>query len=240
MNKGKDDMDANFNQNLIDLGIIDPPYRNKIASTILKAIHILFGPQKIYFWLKTFFLDIKYGSYLGRRSSNGNFERGWWGSLNSNYDDLAAMFSKITIRSNDVIVDIGCGKGRVFNFFLNCGFKNKLIGVEVDPVIAKITKQRLHKYRQIEIVTGAIENGGVFPIEATIFYLSNPFSGVIVKNFSDQLAKKVKDGIFKMSDRPLIVYYFCYYLNVFEANPIWNVKRLDTQFDSAIIYPRLK
>jgi len=232
-------MDENFNKNLVDLGIMRPSYRNKVASTAWKATHVLFNPQKIFLWLRTFFLDIKYGgAYLGRRISNGNFARGWWGSLNSNYDDLAAMFSKIAIKKDDILVDIGCGKGRVFNFFLHRGFKNKFIGIEVDPVIAKLAKKRLHKYSQIEIVIGAIENEGILPIEGTVFYLFNPFSETIVKNFSDQLATKVKHGHYKMSDRPLIVYYYCYHLNIFEANPIWNVKRLDTQFDAAIICPR--
>ena len=238
MDKGRNDVDAHFNQNLIDSGMMDPPRQNKVVSIASKIIYVLFSPKKFSYWLRTFFLDIKYGAYLGKRTSNGNYARGWWGSLNSNYDDLAEMFSQIAIRDNDIIVDVGCGKGRVFNFLLHRGYKNKLIGIEVDPVIAEATKKRLHKHPQIKIVIDAIENEGVLPLEGTIFYLANPFSELIVQNFADQLARKVKHGQYKILDRPLIVYYYCYYIDVFEANPLWDVKRLDTQFPAAIVYPR--
>src|SRR3990167_665022 len=80
--------------------------------------------------LKYILLDAKYGSwYLGKTLKSigmGDTSRGWHGAQSSDYDALSKMFSEITIREDDVIVDIGCGRGRLFNYLLYRRFKNKL------------------------------------------------------------------------------------------------------------------
>ncbi len=78
-----------------------------------------------------------------------------------------------------MLVDIGCGKGRVINFWLHQGLTNRLIGLELDPDVATAAQQRLAPYRNVQIIVGdAIEN---LPTDGTLFYLYNPFERPIVE-----------------------------------------------------------
>ena len=190
--------------------------------------------------------DIKYGSwYLGAKLINigkGDSSKGWHGAQSSDYDALSKMFAEISIRKEDVIVDVGCGRGRLFNYLLSQGIKNKLIGIEVDPAIAEFTRQRLRKHKQVEIVVADVENDNALLSSGTIFYLFNPFTDRIVQKFADHLAEKIKKGDFNKNDRPIIVYYNCSSrLYIFEANPLWKVKMLGsvshTTLQAAIIEP---
>lgn len=186
--------------------------------------------------------DFRYGGkFLMGKCFKGNDAKGWHGSQNSDYCALEKIFSVINIKEDDVIVDVGCGKGRLFNWLLTKKIKNKLIGIDVDPSTAEFTKQRLGKYPQIEIFITDVEKGEI-PIAGTIFYLFNPFDDKIVKKFSDLLAERVKIGSYKDGDRPLIVYYNCNRrLSIFSENPIWKIRNLGivshTGLDAAIIEP---
>lgn len=208
-----------------------------------KIKFILSNPHKWHRWIRDFFLDIRHGyRFLGGPISNADFSRGWCSSTSTDYNALNIMFSEIHIRECDVLVDVGCGKGRVFNWILNRGLKNKLIGIEVRPDIAKFTRKRLCEYQQVKILTKDIIDG-IFPTDGTIFYLFDPFSEWIVKSFSNQITESIKQGYFSDKDRPLIIYYNCCHLNVFEENPIWNVKRLGNitsmNLPAAIIEPKV-
>ena len=203
--------------------------------------------QRILRGMRYILLDAKYGSwYLGARLKNfglGDSSRGWHGAQSSDYDAISKMFSEISVHENDVIVDIGCGRGRLFNYLLNQGLKNKLIGVEVDPHIAQFTKSRLKKYKQVEILIADIEDEDTIPSVGTIFYLFNPFTDRIVQKFSDYVADRMKQKNYR-ANRPIIVYYNCKErLYIFENNPLWKIKKLGivshTGLEAAIIGPNM-
>ena len=123
--------------------------------------------------LKNACLDFRYGGRFLAGSSKTRFaEAGAEDTANSSYAELDALFDR-RIGEGDVIVDVGCGKGRVFNWLLSRGFANTMIGVELDPEIAEGCRRRLRKYANVSIIAGNIlEN---FPDDGTIFYLFNPF-----------------------------------------------------------------
>src|SRR3989338_9048566 len=123
------------------------------------------------------------------------------------------------------------------NFLLSKKIKNPLIGIEVDPSIATVARKRFGRYGNVNIITGSVETVGV--LNGTVFYLANPFFEPVLENFANQLLKKIKGGCFKDANRPLIIYYYCYHLSVFENNPEWEVKKLDGVF-AALIYPAQK
>ncbi|OGT36273.1 MAG: hypothetical protein A3F11_04940 [Gammaproteobacteria bacterium RIFCSPHIGHO2_12_FULL_37_14] len=209
---------------------------------IKKINHCLRNPSRWKRWIQDFILDMKFGSqFLGKDVYNANLQLGRSPSTNSDYEALSALFSNITILEDDVIVDIGCGKGRVFNFLLCLGLNNKLIGVDVDPKMVEFTKKRLRKYTQIDIHLCDVETDAI-PDEGTIFYLFNPFSENIVKEFSRKLIDKISRGNFNSNkDRPLIIYYNSCYLNVFENNNFWKITKLHNissmNLSAAIICP---
>lgn len=186
--------------------------------------------------------DFRYGGkFLMGKCFKGNDIKGWHGSQNSDYCALEKIFSEIVIKEDDVIVDVGCGKGRLFNWLLTKKIKNKLIGIEVDTFTAEFTQQRLGKFPQIEILIADVEKGEI-PIAGTIFYLFNPFGDRIVKKFADLLAERVKIGFYKDGARPIIIYYNCHRrLAIFLENPIWKIRNLGivshTGLDAAIIEP---
>jgi SAM-dependent methyltransferase len=138
-------------------------------------------------------------------------------SANTDYDALGGIF-RGAIRSTDVLVDVGCGKGRVINWWLSRGYTNEIIGIEIDEEIAERTRRRLRRYRQVSIVCGdAIET---LPVEGTLFYLFNPFREPIVEMFRDRLAE------LQLNDpgrQRRVLYYFPAHLCVFEHDARWEV-----------------
>jgi hypothetical protein len=120
-------------------------------------------------------------------------------TVHSGYKQLEIIFFDFfTISENDVIVDVGCGKGRVFNYLLYKGLKNKMIGYEINELLAKKTKKNLSTYENIEIRGENILTD--FPEQGNIFYLFNPFK--------ERMTMEFRDEILKRKDRnPVILYY---------------------------------
>lgn len=215
--------------------------KEKIKIIFLYLIKGLYRPKRVLQVIKNAILDFKYGGkYLGVTLANEDKINGYVNTGSSEYAWLKQLFSHFDIRREDVIIDAGCGKGRVLNWFLNQGIENKLIGVEVYPEIASFTRNRLKKYHQVEILTGCIgEDEGLID-NGSIFYLYHPFRERLMSVFSEQLFKKIKMGHYPSGDRPIIVYHNYVYLDVFEKNPIWKIKKLGVigGHESAIICPR--
>jgi hypothetical protein len=115
-----------------------------------------------------------------------------------NYENLAALMCQVPVRREDVLVDVGCATGRVINWWLTLGLKNRIVGVELDVQIAARTKQRLARHTNVEIIAGdAVE---LTPADATLCYLYNPFDGdVLLRWISNMLARR--------KARPLRVIY---------------------------------
>lgn len=64
-------------------------------------------------------------------------------TVSSNYEELEVIFfEKLSLSANDVIIDVGCGKGRVFNYLLYKGLKNKMLGYEINPAVGEKTKKK--------------------------------------------------------------------------------------------------
>jgi SAM-dependent methyltransferase len=183
-------------------------------------------------------LDIRYGCKLLRGCKESRFKYlGAYCTASSNYFVLAKLFGKISINETDVIVDVGCGKGRVFNYLLSLKLKNKFIGIEIDQQITEETKQRLKKYPNITIIHGDIlEN---IPDNATIFYMFNPFNDVIMRKFKEQIEKKFKYR------EVTIIYYNSKHLDIFFNDPKWDLEMFNPydlddyqKYSAAILYYR--
>lgn len=188
------------------------------------AIEIVrYRPGRILQIMKNALLDFRFGGkYLGVSLQNSNEKLGYIYTGSSEYDAIEAMFSRLTIGVNDVLVDVGCGKGRVLNWWLSKKLKNKLIGIEVDPAVAEFTRKRLKAYSQVEIRMGEGQhrhmlNGG------TVFYLNHSFREPLVRVFEQSLAEMIADDP-SLSIR--LVYHNSVYLHVFEENPLWCIEHL--------------
>jgi len=160
-------------------------------------------------------IDRKFGGSLEGRITHPKADQGYEDMENSPYPALKKVFSAIEIRPDDVIVDVGCGKGRVINWILHSGLQNRVIGLEMLEEIAEGTRQRLKKFSHIEIKSVDILQH--FPHEGSIFFMYNPFGEELMQKFVDQLDSK--------NDRPVVLYFNCLHLKPFEKN--WNIVPID-------------
>lgn len=125
---------------------------------------------------------------------------------------------------SDVLVDVGCGTGRVLNYWLSQKYRNRIFGLEMLEKVADATRSRLKAYDNVTIVTGnAIDH---LPPEGTLYFLFNPFDEDILSSFQEQLLK--------IATQPVrIIYYAPVHLNIFVDNPRWTVEQHSIDLPSA-------
>ena len=136
---------------------------------------------------------------------------------NSDYMVLKRLFRAVPIRPDDVLVDIGCGKGRVINWWLKLGKDNRIIGVEYDPDTAQKTRTRLLPYKNVEVMQG--DAIALVPSEATYLYLFNPFDDELMARFLAALKERIAD-----KSKLRIIYYRPLYLDVIKNDSYWQVQ----------------
>ena len=158
--------------------------RRSVAYRLRKARHTWLGALTLW----SIYLDRKYGGSLSDTVPTRHADLGATDTNSSQYFDLRRLFAPETgvrIKPNDVLVDIGCGKGRVINYWLSRGLGNRIVGVELDEQIARSTAARLASHRNVQVVAGnAIE---VLPEDGTIFFLFNPFNASVMSQFMDKV-----------------------------------------------------
>ena len=69
--------------------------------------------------VRNFVRDMRYGRPLAGTVTTKYAHLGARDVGNADYDDLAIIFSRLEVTAEDVIVDVGCGKGRSTNWFLS-------------------------------------------------------------------------------------------------------------------------
>ena len=135
---------------------------------------------------------------------------------NSDYKYLSNVFEN-RINPIDVLVDVGCGKGRVINFWLRHAPNNQIIGIELDDEIAAKTRKRLQKHKNVTIISGdAVSN---IPADGTLFYLFNPFDANVLEVFKNRLI-----SIFGEHSSITVLYSRGEHAGVFSKDLAWTVK----------------
>jgi SAM-dependent methyltransferase len=192
----------------------------KISTAIRRAPKIV----------QNFARDLRFGRPLGGTIKTRYGHLGAHDVGNATYDDLAILFASIEVARSDVLVDVGCGKGRSTNWFLTRFPEARIFGIELDPEICAGTAKRLRRHRNVTILCGDATT--LLPAEGTIFYLFNPFDGNVMARFADA----VHEG--RSGRATKIAYLNCKFLSVFEDDPRFSVRLLDDprlSFRSAIV-----
>ena len=184
--------------------------------------------------LLTAYNDLRFGRKLCRFYPGSNKElEGAHVIEPTPYWSLQDSFKRISISSTDVLVDVGCGEGRVLNFWLSLGLKNQLVGIEINEAAAKGAARRYRKWPNVQVICGdaiaiAPSCGG------TIFYLSNPFSESVLAEF---------ERVLRGAD-VRIIYYNPQAMMTFE-NGRWDTQAIRQfkpqwyEYDVVFISPRL-
>ncbi len=106
-----------------------------------------------------------------------------------------------------VFVDVGCGKGLILLLATKYGFKY-IIGVEKSQELCKIARRNVEIFKdhletsiQIDVVE-ADATTYIVPDEANVFYLINPFNGIILRHFMQNLSDSLHRNW-----RPVVIIY---------------------------------
>lgn len=121
------------------------------------------------------------------------------------YTVLERMANSGYIGKRNVLIDYGCGKGRV-DFFLSYQLRCKTIGVEYDRRLYEVVlrnKKAAVSGRTTGFVLANAENYEV-PIEADCFYFFNPFSIEILKHVMGRILVSYYQ---KVREMKLFFYY---------------------------------
>lgn len=143
----------------------------------------------------------------------------------TDYSAMPLIFDQIEVLPRDVLVDVGCGKGRVINYWLSQGYTNKMYGLELDPHVALDTALQFADRSNVIILPGdAVLN---LPEEGTIFYFYNPFEPEKVASFEKRISE------IACNHCVAIVYYNPKSIHVFE-NDNWSIRFIDFEEDLGI------
>ncbi len=136
---------------------------------------------------------------------------------NCDYRELEHAFCG-RVDEADVLVDVGCGAGRVINHWLRSGVGSHIYGLEIDERMGAITKFRLRRRQNVSIVIGdAISN---LPADGTVFFLFNPFDESTTRRFATAVLEPAH-----AADRCVrVVYLNCKHLAVFEDHPEFEIE----------------
>jgi SAM-dependent methyltransferase len=162
-------------------------------------------------------LDLRYGGLLGGTTRTKYAELGAFDTANSDYTDLPALFGAAGIADGDVLVDVGCGKGRVINWLLGHYPRNGIVGVEIDPEICAQTARRLRRYKRVEIRCG--DATAALPPEGTVFFLFNPFDEAAMQRFITALLG--------LGGTRRVIYYNCTFVRLFLDDARFTVDEID-------------
>lgn len=121
------------------------------------------------------------------------------------YAVLERLANSGLIRKRDVVLDYGCGKGRV-DFFLSYQTRAKSIGIEYDERIyagAVENKKQAASGARVEFVLAQAENY-VVPKEVNACYFFNPFSVELLRKVMARITESYYENPREIS---LFFYY---------------------------------
>jgi hypothetical protein len=168
-------------------------------------------------------LDLRYSHRLLKGNHKSLYKsQGANDVYHTRYSVMHIIFHFVPIKKSDVLVDVGCGKGRVINYWLSKKYHNKIYGLELDRNIALRTTKQFAKWKNVTIVPGdAISN---IPNNGTILYFYNPFSEEVVRRFEKTLIERFKNR------KVTIVYYNPKSIHVFQ-NQNWKIRYINFDRD---------
>jgi SAM-dependent methyltransferase len=173
--------------------------------------------------------DLRYGRPLGGTLRTRHAHLGAYDVANTDYDDLARLFADIEVAADDVIVDVGCGKGRVLNWFLSRYPENRIYGIELDPEVCAGTARRLRRHATVTVVCG--DATASLPEDGTLLYLFNPFD--------EAAMRRLVATVLGLRPAPRrIVYYNCKFLQLFLDDPRFEVSTVELpgSHRTAVVY----
>ena len=124
----------------------------------------------------------------------------------TSYAVLERLAKSGFIGRDDVLVDYGCGKGRV-GFYMNYVLGCRCIGVECDEGLCLAARENAASYAGrrggVEFVCANAE-GWAVPPEANCFYFFNPFSAQILQS----VLGRIREGWYENPREMKLFFYY--------------------------------
>ncbi|HVH14085.1 MAG TPA: class I SAM-dependent methyltransferase [Longimicrobium sp.] len=193
--------------------------RSRLIDGLQTAANRRLGLRPLQNWVT----DLRFGGSAGGLMANPFAAQGASRVQSTDYAALSRMYrrNRIAIATTDVLVDVGCGRGRVINWWLGRGLRNHIVGLEIVPAVAAATARRLVQHPNVEILCGDAVD--LIPPEGTFFYLYNPFDARVMRRFADALLESVEHPA-----KLRILYFNCRHVDAFRGDPRWRVEPLDS------------
>lgn len=142
-------------------------------------------------WLQALLLDIRVsGRRLEGVTLNENPAN--YPVQSISYPYLRLLPQSLSLRVDDVFVDVGCGMGRLIGYLSRTSSAKRLVGIELNPYAARVAKKVGERYDKIEIIEG--DAVSELPFEATVVLLFNPFGEDILARFLDTVEARCASG----------------------------------------------
>ena len=120
------------------------------------------------------------------------------------YVVLEEMVKLDLLKSDDTVLDYGCGKGRV-GFFLNREVGCKVIGLDHSQRLLEMAYKNLESYGKTEDISFVHSKAEEYmPDEANCFYFFNPFSSKIFR----QVLRRIGQSVERNPREVLIFFYY--------------------------------
>lgn len=155
------------------------------------------------FYIHLIKYNIKYRSMGLDLGFKKKTEPDMFGQQDSGGPELDSIISHININTSDSILDIGSGKGGALISLAKYPFKN-IVGVELYENVCEISRKNILKTQHRNIVVYCADaRFFVGYDDYNIFYVYNPFSGVIMESVLRQISKSLKH-----KPRDIVFIYF--------------------------------
>lgn len=129
----------------------------------------------------------------------------------TNYKILNKVFRSLDIKDNDVLVDYGCGKGRVICFGSQFLFK-KIYGIEISEKWARIARSNVNKKQLNNVYILNIDAIDFDSSDCTVYYFFNPFGEKTLQYVIKNIARTLENN----NRHIKIIYYNAKYKDVIE------------------------
>ena len=119
------------------------------------------------------------------------------------YIVLEKLIQLDILKREDVVVDYGCGKGRI-SFFVNSQIGCKVIGIDHSKKLIEFANENLKRYGDSEDIVFVHANAEEYvPGEANRLYFFNPFSSHIFQKVLKRIAES-----YERNPREILIFFY--------------------------------
>ncbi|WP_449538692.1 SAM-dependent methyltransferase [Ferdinandcohnia sp. Marseille-Q9671] len=126
------------------------------------------------------------------------------------YEGLDALFKQYQVKSDDRVVDFGCGKGRLL-FYIHHFFSVSVVGIEVEKSLFQDALDNRDRYlkktgarkEEINIHHCKAQDYRIHPLDNR-FYFFNPFSIQVFKHIINNIVRSLQQNPREIE---IILYY---------------------------------